>query len=98
MLISEIKGWYYYISWDNPMPADSSAILRALRGLGKVTVLQTKTSIALAPKQGISWRDVRKAIEQNLNQSNGKAFYVNLRSGKGFEISRQTKWRWRFAV
>ena len=51
MLISEVQGWYYFISWDNPMPADSSTILSALRSLGKVTELNTKTSVVLAPKK-----------------------------------------------
>lgn len=98
MLVSEIKGWYYYISWDNPVPANSRSMLKALRALGNVSVLETKTSIALAPKQGYSWRHVRTAIEENLNQTTGKAFYVNLRSGKGFEISQRTNWRWRSAI
>ena len=86
MLISEIQGWYYFISWDNPVPANSSAILKALEALGKVTPLHTKTSVALAPKSKTTWRDVRAAIDQNLSPISGNAFYVNLRSGKGFHF------------
>ena len=95
MLISELQRWYYFISWDNPVPADSSAILKALRALGKVTTLHTKTSVALSPKSTTSWRDVRNAIEQNLDAKNGNAFYVNLRSGKGFHIGANPKHAWK---
>jgi hypothetical protein len=95
MLISEVQGWHYYISWDNPLPADSSAILRALRKLGRVKQLTTRTSIVLSPRSSTTWHDVRNAIKNNLNPTNGKAFYVNLRSGKGFQIGDQTKWLWK---
>jgi len=95
MLISEVQGWYYFISWDNPVPADSSAILKALQALGKITTLQTKTSVAFAPKSTTSWRDVRSAIEQNLDSKKGSAFYVNLRSNKGFHIGAKTKRAWK---
>jgi hypothetical protein len=95
MLISEVQGWYYYISWDNPVPADSSAMLKALRALGKITTLETKTSVVLAPKSTITWRDVRHAIEHNLDTKKGSAFYVNLRSNKGFHIGVKTKRLWK---
>lgn len=97
MLISEVKGWHYFVSWDNPMPADSSAMLSALRALGKVTTLQTKTSIALSPRSTVHWQDVRDAIKANLNPKNGNAFYVNVRTGKGFQIGKKTKWLWKSA-
>ncbi|MGH8427421.1 MAG: hypothetical protein ACRES7_05490 [Gammaproteobacteria bacterium] len=95
MLISEVKGWYYFISWDNPVPADSSSMLTALKRLGKVTTLQTKTSIALAPKKTTTWRHVRAATRQNLHQKRGNAFYVNLRSGLGFQIGKKTNYLWK---
>src|SRR5260221_4486586 len=41
MRISEIRGWQWLITWDNPIPADSSAMLRALGNLGRVTKVQT---------------------------------------------------------
>jgi hypothetical protein len=97
MLISDIKGWHYFISWDNPKPADSSAMLSALRDLGKVTTLQTKTSIALSPRSTVHWRDVRDAIKANLNPQKGNAFYVNVRTGRGFQIGTKTKWLWKKA-
>jgi len=95
MLISEVQGWHYFISWDNPVPADSSKMLRALKKLGKVRKLQTKTSVALSPRANTHWADVRAAIIDNLNDKKGKAFYVNLRSGKGFEVGRGTSWAWK---
>lgn len=95
MLISEVKGWYYFISWDNPVPADSNAMLKALRKLGKLTTLQTKTSVALAPRSTVTWRDVRAAIDSNLHPKKGKAFYVNLRSSLGFHIGKATGHKWR---
>jgi hypothetical protein len=76
MLVSEVMGWHYYISWDNPVPANSSAILNSLKSLGKVSILKTKTSIVLFPKTGVSPKHVRNAIYSNLNQKNGSAFYV----------------------
>lgn len=98
MLISEIKGWHYFISWDNANPANSSSLLKALEALGKVSTLETKTSIVLAPYSTTHWKQVRDAIRKNLNQNTGKAFYVNLRTGKGFEIGASTKWLWKSAT
>lgn len=97
MLISEVKGWHYFISWDNPVPANSSAMIGALRDLGKVSPLKIKTSIVLSPRSTVGWQQVRLAISSNLNETTGSAFYVNLRSGKGFQISHKTKWRWKSA-
>lgn len=97
MLISEVEGWHYFISWDNPVPANSSAIIKALRALGKLSELKTKTSVVLSPRSGVSWHQVRHAIKNNLNQTTGNAFYVNLKSGKGFQISHRTKWLWKSA-
>lgn len=39
MLISELKGWHWAITWDNPIPADSSAMLAALSALGNLTAV-----------------------------------------------------------
>jgi hypothetical protein len=98
MLISEVKGWHYFISWDNPVPADSSAMLQSLCKLGRLTKLQTKTSLALAPYATTHWRQVRDVIKANLHGKKGNAFYVNLRSGKGFEIGSRTKRLWKTAA
>jgi hypothetical protein len=95
MLVSEVQGWHYFISWDNPVPANSSAMLKALRALGKVTQLQTKTTIALSPRSSTTWRNVRDAIEANLHTQKGNAMYVNLRSGKGFQIGKGTRYHWK---
>jgi hypothetical protein len=98
MLNSEIRGWYYVITWDNPIPADSSAMLGALRRLGKVTSVQTKTTAILAPRKNVKWRQVRRAILQNLNRPTGNALYVNLRTGNSFQIGAGTTWRWKKPV
>ncbi|MGY3443230.1 hypothetical protein [Bradyrhizobium sp. USDA 4473] len=99
-LISEVNKWQWLITWDNPSPADSSAMLDALSRRGKISHVQTKTTILLAPYAKSSWRQVRNAIEANLNQSRlklGKAVYVNLRTGKCFEcvMSRPPARRWK---
>jgi hypothetical protein len=98
MLISEIKGWHWAITWDNPLPADSSAMLAALRKLGRLTGVQTKTTWMLAPKANVSWRDIRAAIKGNLHPKKGNAFYVNLRSGKSFEYGSKTGFKWKAVV
>ncbi len=97
MLISELNGWHYIITWDNPVPPNSSAILAALRLLGKVTQLNTKTTVALSPRASTTYRDVRHAIESNINPKTGNAVYVNLKSGKAFHIGKKTKHLWKSA-
>jgi len=94
-LLSEIKKWHWVITWDNPQPADSSAMLKALSGLGKLTQVQTKTTYVLAPKLGVTWRRIRKAIVTNLHPSKGNVCYVNLRSGLAFEFGSRTGRKWR---
>src|SRR5690349_2704991 len=96
-LLSEIKGWHYYISWDNPVPADSRSMVAALDKLGRLTKLHTKTSVVLSPRIGVGWWDVRSAVRKNLNPIKGNAFYVNLRSGKAFQIGKNTNWLWKRA-
>ena len=54
MLISEIKRWQWVITWDNPKPANSSTMYSALARLGNVTKIQTKTTVLLAPRAGVS--------------------------------------------
>jgi pyridoxine/pyridoxamine 5'-phosphate oxidase len=85
--VNEAIKWRFFISWDNPIPPNSKEILRALKRLGHVSHLATKTSVALAPKKGKGYRDVRIAIQRNLSRTKGNAFYVNLRSGRAFQIS-----------
>ena len=97
MLLSELYGWHYIITWDNPLPANSSAILTALQALGKVTPLNTKTTVALSPKSKTSWQDVRLAIEANIDPKIGNAVYVNLKSGKAFHRGAKTKHKWKSA-
>jgi hypothetical protein len=81
MLYSEIKGWHWIITWDNPVPADSSAIVAALSALGKLTKVQTKTTYILAPKKHIGWRPIRNAITGNLHRKKGNVVYVNPSNG-----------------
>ncbi len=95
MLISEIRGWHWAITWDNPDPPDSSKMLKALRQLGHLTTVQTKTTVLLAPKVGVGWRRIRKVIEANLNKNKGNAFYANLRTHRAFQRGRNTGFRWR---
>ncbi len=95
MLISEIKGWHYMISWDNPKPADSSSMHKSLKNLGKITTIQTKTTVALSQKSSTSWRDVRAAITNNLDPKKGNAVYVNIKSGKSFQYGKSTKFKWK---
>jgi hypothetical protein len=85
--VKEAIKWRFFISWDNPVPPNSKEILRALKRLGFVRQLATKTSVALAPKKGKTYKDVRDAIKRHLHPTKGKAFYVNLRSGKSVQIS-----------
>ena len=95
IIASEVRNWQYFISWDNPVPSDSRTMHAALAALGKLTQLQTKTSVALAPRPSTTWRDVREAITDNLSPTKGNAFYVSLRSGKGFQIGKKTKYAWK---
>lgn len=97
MFVSKKNGWHYFISWDNPQPADSRSMLAALGGLGRVTSLETKTTIVLSPRQGVTPQQVRNAIKKNLHRRKGNAFYVNLRSGKGFQIGAGTSRQWKKA-
>ena len=97
MLLSQIMGWQWAISWDNPNPADSSAMLKALRKLGRVSPLHTKTTVILAPKSDVHWRDIRAAIAANLNPRNGNAFYVNMKTKKAFQCGSKTGFFWKKA-
>lgn len=95
MLISERNGWHWAITWDNPFPADSTAMVRDLGQLGRLTAVQTKTTYMLAPKQSVGWRGIRKAIVRNLHSKKGNVFYVNLRSGRSFEYGSTTNFVWK---
>lgn len=94
-LISEINKWHYLITWDNPVPADSSAIRAALEALGKVYELGPKTTVILAPRSQFNWRDVRRAIQNNLHKKKGNAVYANLRSSNIFGYGSHTGFSWR---
>lgn len=94
LLVSEIQKWHWAISWDNPVPADSSAMLAALSALGKLTKLQTKTTVILAPRGNVPVSSIRKAISSNLHPTKGNAFYANLRTGNIFEWGSNTGHKW----
>ena len=98
MLRSEIMGWHWAITWDNPNPADSSRMLAALDKLGNVTKVQTKTTVLIAPKKSSGWKKIRKALTANLHPSKGNVFYVNLRSGRSLEYGSNTGYYWKEAV
>jgi hypothetical protein len=95
MLISEIRRWHWAITWDNPDPANSSTMLHSLKRLGHVTRIQTKTTVLLAPRKGVEWRDIRRVIADNLHPMRGNAFYANLRSRRAFQYGTKTHHRWR---
>jgi hypothetical protein len=95
MLRSEIKGWHWAITWDNPEPADSSSMIAALSNLGRLTKVETKTTYLLAPLKKTTWRMIRLAIESNLHPRKGNVFYLNLRSGGAFEYGQNTGRKWR---
>jgi len=93
VLISEIRKWHWVITWDNPLPADSSAIRAALSKLGRLTQVTTKTTYVLAPKKSVTFQQIRKAISNNLHPKKGNACYVNLRTKNSFQYSSQSrKW------
>ncbi len=73
-------------------------MLAALRKLGRLTEVQTKTTLMLAPEANVSWRDIRAAIKGNLHPKKGNAFYVNLRSSKSFEYGSKTGFKWKAVV
>ena len=98
VLISELKGWHWAITWDNPTPADSSSMIAALSALGKLTKVQTKTTYILAPRSTVKWQQIRGAIVANLHLRKGNALYVNLKSGQIFEWGANTNRKWRKAV
>jgi hypothetical protein len=93
-MLSEIKGWHWVITWDNPRPPDSSGMIAALSSLGRLTKVQTKTTYVLAPRINVGWRQIRPAIVANLHPQKGNAVYVNLRSGLAFEWGSNTGYRW----
>lgn len=95
MLLSEVKKWHWLISWDNPVPANSSAILAALRQLGKLTGPQTKTTVILAPKKHVGWQKIRLAISNNLHPKKGNAVYINLKTRGAYHYGSMTNHKWK---
>ena len=89
MLYSEIRGWQWMITWDNPVPADSSAIIAALQKLGRVTKLETVTTHIFAPKKRVNYHQIRAALTANLNPTTGKVAYTNLKTGNVCEWVRK---------
>jgi hypothetical protein len=57
-LISDVKDWHWLITWDNPIPANSSAMIGTLSALGKVRLVYTKTTVVLAPLKKSKWRKI----------------------------------------
>lgn len=88
-------GWHWVITWDNPKPANSSALLGALSALGKLTQVQTKTTYVFAPRKNVTWQQIRAAIVANLHPHKGNVCYVNLRTGLAWEWGRLSGHKWR---
>jgi hypothetical protein len=95
MLVSEMRGWQWAITWDNARPANSSKMIKALAVLGKVTKVHTKTTVLLAPKKGVGWQRIRGAIGANLHPAKGNALYANLQSHRAFHLGPGTKGTWK---
>ena len=93
----QLREWHWAITYDNPLPANSSSMIEALSALGELTRVQTKTTWMLATREGVTWRHVRNAITNNLHPRKGNALYVNLRTGKAYEWGANTGRRWRGA-
>jgi hypothetical protein len=73
-------------------------MLKALKKLGRVTLVGTKTTCVLAPKEGVSWQQIRHALQTNLHPSKGNVFYVNLRTGSAFQLSKRTGYEWKSVI
>jgi hypothetical protein len=52
----------------------------------------------LAPRAGVTWKQIRAAITANLHPTRGNALYVNLRTGKAFEWGANTGHKWRKVI
>ena len=94
LLVSEVKKWHWVITWDNPVPADSSKMRAALAKLGKLTSLQTKTTVVLAPRQFVTVSKIRRVIVAHLHPTRGNAVYVNLRTKNARQYGVTTGYTW----
>jgi hypothetical protein len=79
------------ITWDNPVPADSSRLIRQLKRHGSVRKIEPKTTVALTPHGHTDWRRIRRTIESNLHPSRGRASYTESEFTKGVRIRTQYK-------
>jgi hypothetical protein len=70
-------------------------MLSALARLGRIRRAQTKTTVLLAPKAGIGWRAIRRAVVANMHPRIGNVAYVNLRSRRAFEWGSASNHHWR---
>ncbi|ARU26071.1 hypothetical protein [Cellvibrio sp. PSBB006] len=85
----------FFISWDNPIPANSSKMLSSLKKHGKVKNVSIKTAVTLRVNASASWREIRNTIKLNLNKKNGKAVYVNAKTNKTFQIDAKKCFHWK---
>lgn len=85
----------FIISWDNPIPANSSKMIANLKECGRVTKLSTSTSVLLSVKPNINIEKIRDIIKSNLNKKNGRAFYVNERKRLTFHIDARVSFHWK---
>ncbi|WP_445487840.1 hypothetical protein [Rhodopseudomonas sp. RCAM05734] len=94
LLASEVNKWHWVITWDNPVPPNSSKMLAALGRLGKLTSLQTKTTVLLAPRKFVSAARIRRVIVAHLHPMKGNAVYVNLRTKNAWHYGKVTGHHW----
>lgn len=78
MLDSELTNDFYIITWDNPLPANSSGMIRALKRLGRVEGVHAKTTVKLFPKSSVNFGNVRRSVRINLNRRTGRAVVVSI--------------------
>jgi hypothetical protein len=84
------------ISWDNPVPANSTRMICQLKRHGRVRRTEPKTTVSLTPYgRRVDWRRIRRTIARNLDPSRGNAMYANLNSRRAFEYGRSTNYKWR---
>jgi hypothetical protein len=83
MLVSEILGWQWVVTWDNPQ--DYDAIIRAFEALGRADKLATATTILFAPRSDVGEDQVRATIVEHMKPDTGHVVYVNLETKAAHE-------------
>ena len=95
MLISEVRGWHWAITFGTIPGREFIHNAWSLDVSGANKNPDTKTTVLLAPRRRVGWRRIREAIVNNLHPQSGNAFYVNLRSRGAFERGSNTNFLWK---